>query len=120
VTDLKTTGLSLDDWPRHALRSKTHWSAYFTCRGLTALTGLKHREYLFAVVETTPPHDARIMRTPKIIMELAEYEIMELLPRLIECDRTDTWPGSPDEVTDLKFPSWAYKDLPEEIIEESW
>lgn len=116
VFDLKTTSLNLDAWPRYAANSKAHWSAWLTCRGLTKLTGEKHTEYLFGVVETNPPHDARIYRTPRILFELAEYEIQELLPRLIECDRTNTWPGSDDEILDLVFPKWSMKPV-EELME---
>ena len=117
VTDLKTTSIALDDWPRYAANSKAHWSAYWTCRGLTRLTGIEHKDYLFAVVEATPPHDCRIYRTSKILFEMAKWEINEILPGLIECDRSGVWPGSDDEIYDLQFPGWALRHLPDHVLD---
>ena len=113
VTDLKTTSILLDDWPRYAANSKAHWSAYLTCKGLTELTGIQHTEYLFAVIEINPPFDARIFRTPPEYLELAQYELEDLIPELIMCDASDTWPGSKDELIPLEYPYWALKNLPE-------
>lgn len=119
VTDLKTTGLDIvrpdenvpSAWERHAYYSKYHWSAYLTCRGLTQLTGIKHDAYYFAIVHVDPPHDCALIEVSKKILDLAEEEMLPLFPRLIECDRTDTWPGSPDVVQIMKFPAWATRTI---------
>jgi hypothetical protein len=118
VVDLKTTSLPINQFPRQAVNLKYHWSGWLTCRGLTALTGEEHREYLFAVVETTLPHDCQIFRMPPILFELAEQELLPLLSQLSDCDRAGVWPGSPDEITDLIYPPWAMKDLKQ--AEEVW
>jgi hypothetical protein len=111
VVDLKTTGLPLSDWPRYAANSKAHWSAYWTCRGLEALTGKPHHEYLFVVVETKPPHDCMVFRTPEKLFELASHELTDLLPSLAYCDQQGFWLGSPDEIVDLEYPRWVFKDM---------
>lgn len=116
VVDLKTTGLALDEFGRHAVNMKYHWSAWFTCRGLTQLTGIQHTEYLFAVVEINPPFDCRIFRTQPQQFELAQYELENLIPYLIQCDNTGEWPGSDDKLYDLEYPYWALRDLPESSL----
>jgi hypothetical protein len=118
VVDLKTTSLPINQFPRQAANLKYHWSGWLTCRGLTSLTGQLHTEYLFAVIETTPPHDCQIFRMPAILFELAEQELLPLLTQLSDCDRAGVWPGSPDEVADLIYPLWAMGDL--KNLEETW
>jgi len=118
AADLKTTAQPLDRWPAFAANTLAHWSAALTCRGLTRLTGVNHVEYIFGVIETTPPHDCAIFRTPRYLIEYGEYQINELLPRLAECDRTGEWPGAPDEERTLQYPAWALRDIPDEIMQQ--
>jgi hypothetical protein len=118
VVDLKTTSLPIKQFPKQAERLLYHWSAWLTCRGLTELTGQEHREYLFAVVESNPPHDCQMIRTPEKLFRLAEVQLSPLLEQLADCDRAGVWPGSPDEIVDLVFSKFALGALPEIAYEE--
>jgi hypothetical protein len=118
VVDLKTTSRRIKHFHKQALDLKYYWSGWLTCRGLTPLTGQEHREYLFAVVEATPPHDCQIIRMEPPLFELAEQELLPLLSQLADCDRAGVWPGSPDEIGSLIFPDWAMKGLRQ--AEEVW
>jgi hypothetical protein len=109
VVDLKTTG-DIHNFTRTAHNLKYHWSAWLTCRGLTQITGQPHSQYYFAVIEVEEPYDSMMVQVMPEHFELAEYEIMELLPRLAACDRDNFWPGLPDEVVAMEMPSWAFKN----------
>jgi hypothetical protein len=109
VIDLKTTG-DIHGFARTAYSLKYHWSAWLTCRGLTQVTGMLHNTYYFVVVETVEPFDAMVVQVMPEHFELAESEIMALLPQLAACDRDNYWPGFPDEVLSLQMPSWAFKN----------
>jgi len=109
VVDLKTTG-RIHEFDKTATNLKYHWSAYLTCRGLAEVTGIPHSQYYFAVVEVEPPYDSMMVQVMPEHFQLAEHEIMEILPRLAACDRDDVWPGLPDEVVALQMPAWAFKN----------
>ena len=117
VVDLKTTS-DIHNFTRTAYNLKYYWSAYFTCRGLTKLTGQAHTDYYFAVVESVEPFDSMMVQVMPEHFQLAEHEIKEVLPQLAACDRDNAWPGYPDEIMALQMPAYAFKNAPH-ILEQS-
>lgn len=117
VVDLKTTA-DIHNFSRTAYNLKYYWSAYFTCRGLTKLTGQAHTDYYFAVVETVEPYDSMMLQVMPEHFQLAEHEIMQALPELAACDRSNSWPGLSDAVMSLQLPAYAFKNAPH-ILEQN-
>jgi hypothetical protein len=63
------------------------------------------------------PHDCQMIRMTPVLFDLAEQELLPLLPQLADCDRAGVWPGSADEIVDLVFSKYAMGGL--QIKEEA-
>jgi hypothetical protein len=111
VVDLKTgPDASPEAFGKKAYNLKYHWSAALTTMGLTRATGRLHSEYIFVVVETTPPHNVGIYRTPQALLQLGIQEVKMAMEDLAECVQNNNFPGLPNEIQDLQFPAWAIKE----------
>ena len=111
AVDLKTCkDASPDGFGRDAARYKYHWSACLTLRGLTAITGIEHTEYIFVCIEKEPPHNVACYRCPPHLVDLAGRQIEEPLTLYAKCLKTNEWPGYENRILDLKFPGWAEKE----------
>ena len=112
VVDLKTDiDASPEAFARKTFNLKYHWSAWLTCRGLEYLTGERHDQYFFVVVEKEIPFDVAVYEVPTYAFELARRQIRPLLERYSRCLEADDWPGYENKRILLDFPAWALKDL---------
>ena len=79
--------------------------------GYEAVHGHAPERVVIVGVEKDPPHDVAVY---ELLADGALYagreERAELLDRLTECERTDSWPGRYPEVQRLDLPAWAFAE----------
>jgi hypothetical protein len=112
-SDLKTTGapITRDKWQRQSENLHYHWSAALCRRGFRALTQKTLKEYIFVVVEVTPPHEVAVYRTSKDQFALGTLEVAIAMQGLAWCDKHNQWPGMPNKVMNLGLTGWSYNKL---------
>jgi hypothetical protein len=74
------------------------WNAVDKCNG-----------YVFVVVESAEPFDVAFWECPPAMTKEAEAIYHQTMPTMVECLRTDTWPGFPDKVMPIDMKRWAYQ-----------
>lgn len=110
LVDLKTTdNADPEQFARKAHGLRYHWQAAMYLDGMTKLTGERHDEFVYVVVERDPPHRVEVMRLGQAEIELGRDEYRRALQLYAECKANDNWPTSSGEVQDLHFPAWAFK-----------
>ncbi len=107
LVDLKTTADVDPRWfGMTAARQGYHAQLAFYRRGL-------HAQQLDApakilAVESEPPHDVIVYSLSEDDLAAGDREIDALLARVVECTRTNVWPGRCDgDETPLQLPAWA-------------
>jgi exodeoxyribonuclease VIII len=58
-------------------------------------------------VESAAPYVVQVYRLPEDLLESGLETVRELLARLAECEKAQSWPGYHDGVLDLGVPRWA-------------
>lgn len=107
IVDLKTTS----DASREAfLRAVVNFrydlqEAYY--REGSRQTDTPVQEFIFVVVENTPPYAVAIYTLPEELKHKGDIMWRRALDTLHECKITDTWPGYPTEIQVLDCPKWA-------------
>jgi hypothetical protein len=104
--DLKTTGLSADpaQWQRNLVANYCIQAAWYL-RGARAL-GLRPRDFLFIVAETTPPYGVSLMACAPSLMVYAEREIDRAMALWRRCLAAGEWPGYPTQPAYVDAPAW--------------
>lgn len=107
--NLKSTrSAKAEKFGKDAINMKYHWSAALELEGLSILTGMEHRDYIFVCVENDIPFDVAVFHTPYDIIEQARWELEPLIQQYADCLTNDDWPGYPCQVQALYVPKWAY------------
>ena len=75
--------------------------------GLEAATGRKGKAFIFLAQETEAPFLCKAYVASPQMIELGRAQIAEDLAMLAQCQKTDTWPGLGDKVSELNLPPWA-------------
>jgi hypothetical protein len=109
IVDLKTTARLIDrnTFNRHAYDMKYHWSAALTLRGLSKATGVKHRIYIFVVVEIEPPHEVAVYRADDEFVAIGEREVSLVMEKVAWCDLNNNWPGMPNRIQTVSLPGYV-------------
>ena len=68
--------------------------------------------FLFLAVEKESPYAFKLHELPPSIVEEGRAAIRKGLYAYAECQRTEQWTAYGDDVAELKFPRWAYKNTP--------
>jgi hypothetical protein len=77
-----------------------YWSGYKTLMG--------HEPHMkLLAIESKPPYESTVFRITKDVILQGLEELAEILKKLDECERTNTWPAAHEDETDLILPSWA-------------
>lgn len=93
---------------RDVARMGYHGQMAHYAAGVEALCGVAPIVYLVGY-ETAAPHDVGVFRLSDDDLWLGGRMRRRLLDRLIECERTDTWPGRLPDVAALDLPSWIWR-----------
>ena len=107
LPDLKTCR-SLERFERDAAQFlyRGQLAFYFDGARAAGLLDANADAYIIAV-ETGEPHDVAAFRLPDWHLQQGRNLYQRLLATLLECERTNTWPGRFPGVTDLDLPRWA-------------
>lgn len=74
--------------------------------GLEA-NGHKVDRVLMVVVENKPPYDVVVFEPTPAALSTAAGEVRDLMARLLECQKTNRWPGKYEDIQPLARPDWA-------------
>jgi hypothetical protein len=110
IVDLKTTN-SMDPRRFGALcaRMGYHAQLAFYRDGYKLATGQERRAVIVGV-EAEPPHDVGVLVLGEDELYAGVEEYAALLARVVECRKTDTWPGRYEGEQFLELPAWAWPD----------
>lgn len=80
-------------------------------RGYEILTGRKPIVRIGAI-DSRPPHESAVYRVTGDSLAQGWDELDQLVTRLSECEKRNTWPAEHAEETDLLLPAWTqYEEL---------
>lgn len=116
IVDVKTAR----DASRRAFESQIvklsyHIQASHYVRGLEAIrpvpAGNPYRRFLFAVVESAPPHLTAVYELAEEALAQAEQDRQRYLRTWRACAESGRFPGYPDGVDLVGLPAWAYRNF---------
>ena len=107
IFDLKTTGRPIDQFPRQAFDLGYHIQSAIYGTAYEQVRGKPCEAFVFAVVESTPPHGVAVFLADEAFIEHGRHEFQRLLNRYRECVETGRWSGYPDELRILELPGWV-------------
>lgn len=115
LADLKTAAdISDAMFGRAAGKYAYHGQLIDYAGGLEALTGAAYHSVIIAV-ESKEPHDVRVAEIVGAEFDSATNLVRDLLDRLAECMRADSWPGQFPEKSKLNLPPWYLWDDDDEL-----
>lgn len=107
--DLKTTtDASNDAFLRAVVNFSYELQAAYYQHGL-AHTDTKSIEFIFVVVENTPPYAVSIFTLPEEMMHKGNVMWRRALDTMHQCKMSDKWPGYSTDIQVLDCPSWALR-----------
>jgi len=107
VVDLKTaTDASPEAFAKAVVNYRYHWQAAHYLQGINEILPKEYKEFIFVVIEKTPPYAVQNYILKRDDIYLAEEQIKPLLSLYAECLANDTWPGPPDRIQTIELPSW--------------
>lgn len=117
IVDLKTTSLPAmsKDFERQFVKLKYIWSVIWTCRGISAVTGVAHDDYRFVVVELNEPYGVVVYKVDQRDISLESVRLDMVERRLVECIKSNNWPGYPEGIQTILLPSWERVQIEKEI-----
>jgi len=108
MADLKTTkDIDARAFGMTANRLLYHGQMAFYSMGLPVT---EHMPVSIIAVESDPPHDVAVYQLSDDDLYLGECIARDLLDKLAECLRADTWPGRYPDAVPLQLPRWAWPD----------
>ncbi len=85
------------------------WAMYH--RALEVLLPGRALEMYEIVVEKTEPFDIAVYRITDDVLLTGEAHLGQAIQTLLECRRTNQWPGQAPGITDLHLPAWAVANV---------
>jgi hypothetical protein len=112
IIDLKTT---LDASPaeaqRYAVRYGLHIQQYVYAETYRSITGRAPADFVFVLVEKSPPFGVAVVRLTPDAVKAAKAEVIRALDIWQQCEKSGVWPGYGDNVITVDLPAWQYKNL---------
>ncbi|RYZ90346.1 MAG: hypothetical protein EOP04_04185 [Proteobacteria bacterium] len=111
IIDFKTAAEVLRR-PFQAVAYRYHYyvSAAFTLEGVQACTKVMPTRYVFASVQSTPPHLVAGYEATEEELSHGREFFRRNLGGLERCFENCEWPGLPEHILPLGLPSWACKE----------
>lgn len=113
VLDLKTASSAHpNDFIYSCKKYGHHLSAAMTLTGIEAVTGKRPQEYMFLVVEKTPPFKICVFRPTRAFIDWGMVELNNLLEKFFDFRRRNEWPGycEANEYVTLDIPEYIRRD----------
>ena len=108
LIDLKTAQeASPGGFPRTIANFAYHLQAAHYSDGFEKATGRMVLGFVFAVVESDPPHAAAAYMLDDTSLAKARAENRRLTDLYAACKAADSWPGYPSSIQVLSLPAWA-------------
>ena len=108
IIDVKTTeDARLAHFERSAENYRYYVQAAFYIQGVEAVTDEKIKDFLFIVVEKSPPYAVACYYADEEMIRAGNEEVRRCLTLYEECSRTGVWPGLDTEPIRLSRPRWA-------------
>jgi len=108
ITDFKTTGdCSPRKFTAHAYDMGYFIQAPWYLDIYSQIFGFKFEKFVFVSVDKTPPYDIQVYVAEMDFLKRGRADYMLALSILEECEKTDQWPGYPQQVLNLSLPRWA-------------
>ncbi len=110
IYDIKTTsdGLSNEDLYRTIKRYKYEFSAAHYLRVFNCVLDNSISSFTWIFVDTSSPAlHIRLVRCPTYLLENGHERVDAAINKIVECQKTNIWPGYPEEIEELELPTWA-------------
>ena len=105
VIDLKTTTDARKEPFMYKIKDfKYHWQAAHYLNGVSAITGVPHKDFVFIAIEKEPPYAIGVYRLDDPTVFLGSEELKLLLDEFRECKEADKWPAYPVEMQSISMP----------------
>lgn len=113
IVDWKTSAnASPEAFQKSAWDYGYHRQAAWYCQAVAAVWSCPWPEFLFAVIEKTPPYRVEIFKPSLSLIELGRLENEALVADWCERTRDDRWtPDTYGKITELEAPVWAVARL---------
>jgi hypothetical protein len=85
------------------LKMAHYWAGY------KILTGVEPTVILGAI-DSKAPHESAVYRVTRDVLLQGLEELDNLIARLDDCEKANSWPGEYEVETDLLLPTWAMSD----------
>lgn len=109
IVDVKTTqDASQDEFGRASWNFGYHIQAHHY-RVLRYLATGKEARFLFACLETTPPHGVAVYEPDQAFLDAGKRDWRRGVSVYRSCMEAGEWPDHPAEVVNLSLPAWAAK-----------
>ena len=111
AVDFKSTDSArASDFAKKVLNYSWHVQAAFYSDGITAAIGTTI-PFVFAAIEKDAPFASQYFEAKDRTLEIGRALYRADMARVAACRKTGVWPGYSNEITELKLPSWAEKEL---------
>jgi len=109
--DLKTTGDAGEGaFTKSIFNFGYHRQGAHALHGFAA-HGVAIEHFVICAVEKDPPHGVAVYRLDDAAIEAGRDQLLPLIKRFGECERTDTWPAYSDAIQDITLPPWAWRKI---------
>lgn len=106
--DLKTAqDASTAGFGRSAGKFRYHSQDAFYRDALRACLDIADPQFLFVVVEKSPPHLVNVVQLDAYDVELGAKRNERAVDLYRQCVESDTWPGYGDGINECRLPAWA-------------
>lgn len=121
ILDLKTcTSAAKDDFMRSVINYGYHAQEAFYSEGWRRLD--KNVDgFVFLAVEKTAPYAFALYELPPSIVSEGYAIMRKALNTYAECEAAQKWPAYSEDIVELEFPKWAYRETeaPNPLDEEA-
>ena len=111
VADYKTTGIAMDEFPRHAANMGYHRQAGWYSLGYRAAFGVPLDSYIMPVVSNKPPHEREVFAMDPEDIERGQKEAILLAGDVLICDEAGEYPLGRNDITTLSLPRWKRRQI---------
>ncbi|MGE0456460.1 MAG: PD-(D/E)XK nuclease-like domain-containing protein [Vicinamibacterales bacterium] len=87
--------------------------------GGASVLDLPAKHFAFIAFEKKPPYCTAVYRILDELVRKGTEEVRALLELYAHCRASDSWPGYPDQVTDIGVPAWAHSRIADRIHDVS-
>jgi len=112
ILDLKTClDASPDAVQKYAVNYGLHIQQFVYSELYRSITGTAPADFVFVMVEKSPPHGVAVVRLTPQAVEAARGPVESALAIWKQCEKSGIWPGYGDAVITVDLPAWQYRRM---------